>query len=252
MELNIDMNILLRKKIYGLVLIIVTILILSFTIVFVYGLMFRITSYDKVVNSTDSYINIRFNKKITNFEQIYKEFSVSGDVYLVPSLLEDGMVLRLSSGTELNAGSEYTITIPSIYSGKKLINNLHLTFKVVGVSEGDNEFDGNKGAIYDNNLRKYSFMNNGEEAQKDTFVINVQDYTSPNPYFLLTLTPDIQDYSNQESKNQSYIQAFSDFEKYINSFGFKKEDLNIKVMPDYISDIVLSDYNKILEEEAGD
>lgn len=246
------MSILLNKKNYSLILIIVTIVVLLFAALYVYKLKFRVTGYDRVVEVSSSYMDIRFNKKITNFDQIYKDFSVSSGAQLTPSLLGEDKVLRLSSDTELSIGTEHVVTIPLVYSGNKHIDNLHLTFKVVDDSGEHTEFDGNKGAIYDNNLRKYSFMSGGEEIQKDNFFINMQDSMSHDPYFLLTLTPDIQDYSNQESKNQEYLKAFSDFEEYINSFGFKKEDLKIKVMPEYISSAVLGDYDKGLEEEVGD
>ena len=50
-------------------------------------------------------------------------------------------------------------------------------------------------------------MNNDQDLYRDSFTIHMQDSSSREPSFILTLTPNIQDYSNQESKNKDYIKA---------------------------------------------
>lgn len=246
------MNLLSRKKIYILGFITIFLFSLYFIVMYIYNLGFRVISYDKRVSSYDSYVDIRFNKKITNIDQIAKLFSVDNNQQFTLSSFKNDSVLRFSSSNELNSGDSYTITIPRVESNDKYLNDLSFTFEITNDDSGDNEFDGNKGAIYDNNLKKYTFMNGGDEIQKDAFFITMQNSTSHNPSFLVTLTPDIQDYSNQESKNQYYLQAFSDFEKYISTYGFKVEDLSIKVSPEYISSLVLKNHKNSSEEVHGD
>ena len=243
----------LSKKIYTLMIIISALLSLLFIVRYVSNLKFKVTGYDKKVDASSSYIDIRFNKKITNFEQIYKEFSVKDNINMVMSLLKNDTILRLSSSEPLEVGSKYTVVIPLVQSGDQHLNNLSLTFEIIDGDSEDVEFDGNKGVIYENNLRKYSFMNNNAFLDKTDkmFTVECTSCLTSQPVFLVSLILDeSKDYNKQESYDL-YLKAFDNFKLYITEYSFKVEDLKIEIYPTYMEYVLLPESN-VSDEELGD
>ncbi len=224
-----------------LLIICITVLVLIGLVLVVYNyLVFRLISIDPVnTNSNSSTVVVTFNKKITNTEDVYKNFSSEPSVDIILVVNNNKITITPSSVFEKN--TNYKILIPELKSGNKNIKSLEIKFK-----SGD-KIEDNYSTIetinYKNNINHYSFMNNDQDLYRDSFTIHMQDSSSREPSFILTLTPNIQDYSNQESKNKDYIKAFSDFKDYISKYGFNYKDLTLTISPSYIQELVYPDIN---------
>lgn len=237
-----------NKKVIIYVLLTIFIVVFGW---FVYdNSVFRVVSVSpKLSKYTSDTVVVKLNKTIDNNQDIENSFSISPSLFIVVDA--DGKNITIRPYDQFEANTSYTLVFKEIKSGSKTLNNVTINFKT-GDKLKDN-LSNTYDLIYKKNLEKYKFMNGSPEFINNNFSISmVGAAETEDPSFILTLTPQDLDYTNQDKKNESFIAAFNEFQDYIEGFGFQYNDLNIKVYPLSTQSLLLKEVHGGIEKEESD
>lgn len=193
------------------------------------------------MQTTSDTLTVKFNKKITNPDDIYDKFSTNPNINV--SLLVNGNVLEIRPSNTYKPNTNYIIIVPEIKSGNESIFNTYIKFHT-GYKVVDN-YSQTESLNYQKNMEKYSFMDNKEQVTKDAFSIKMVDSTTLSPSFEVILTPPTpkNQYDN-DAKLAGYENSFNSFKEYIGGYGFSADNLPLSIYPYYLQEYLLPNSNQ--------
>ena len=216
-------------------LVFVVFIALAFVLFMTYrSKVFRLESITpEEVFSSDSTIVFKFNNPVSNRVEIVRDTKIEPSSTNIFIFVE-GDTITIKPLIGFSLFTDYKITIPVVSGDNQKIKNVSFKFKVNDLDF--NKLSNSEKRVFENNFNKFTFMNKLKSINNKDFEVEVVDFETEDPGFILSLKPNIDNYGDKQLKLSGYSTSFKAFSGYLKPYNFSSEDLNLYIYPSYLQD----------------